>query len=568
MSTQLQTSRRLTAKSNKQKTTSLFWIYTWVAASTIPILPYAAPLWTAALADTPYAYLIWIPVFAFTWAGWTLRRALSYNDDAELNGIMGLPLILLTGSLLVSGLYTWDYLFVGQSAGLLVWPFWAIGLAWLMFGVGVTKYLLRPLSYLWLTWPPLYSTIVNVTNPILEDWANRAVTALAHMVSWLHTGTSIGTYNVYYGLSHVTVYVTSVCSGADSLLAIVILFPIILVSFVGSFWKKTLSVAVAAILALIANVVRLGLIILSIHVFGPNFSLGILHPSLGIILFVLMVMFIVKFAHLLGMQNCRFQRSEFLRRPGNFRFSLSMLSFGALSALLFPLYQGAPGTVRTPITVRTDILSQLMPNIAGWNRVLIGNYDASSILGPGSKSTVMTYQTLQGDYAMAELWWTYQPISLEGYSESNCLLFHGSQILSSNTWQVRKGINTTSYTVLLPANTLGGKRSMYMDTVYTVSVKHNGKVAYVRSEVAAPVYINLPSNSSVINSVPGAIKDLLNPNYPDQQGIAPLTPTQSVFLHNYLTLVRQFTDGLMVNGRIINLPSQRPNPSSTNTSLS
>ncbi len=548
MSMQVPLSRKVTAHTTGRagtKISSLFWIGAWVMASTLPLIPYTTPLWTAALADTPYAYLIWIPVFAFTWAGWALRRAVSYNDDAELNGLAGIPLLALAGSLLVFGMHAWQYVFVGQSAGLLVWPFWALGMAWLMFGVGVTRYVARPLAYLWVTWPPLYSAIVNVTNPLLETMANRVIIGLAHTVSWLRDAGSVGAYNVFYGTHHITVYVTSVCSGADSLLAVVILFPIILVSFLGPFWKKLIAVALAAVLALLANLLRLGLIIGSIRLFGPNFSLGVLHPVLGLILFVLMVAVIMKFAHAIGMESRNFTRGQFLRRPGKFRLGVSVLSFGALTLLLFPLYQTTIGTVGKPLTVKTDVLSKMMPQILGWHRSLLGNYDEASVLGPGAKSTAMTYQTAQGDYALSELWWTYQPISLQGYTESNCLLFHGSQIVSSNVLDVAKGISATVYTVLLPPKTLGGKRDMFMDTVYNFTVKYRGRTAYVRSETAAPVFLGLPPNSSVIGQVPKAIPDLLNLKYPDQQGISPLSATQSIFLHNYLVFIRQFAGAIM-----------------------
>ncbi len=550
MSTMAPMTRRAKTSAAKPKTTSLFWIYAWAVASTLPILPYTAPLWIAVLADTPYAYLVWIPVFAFTWAGWTLRRALSYNDDAELNGIMSVPLLLLAAALLVSGIHNWQYYFVGQSVGLLIWPFWAIGMAWLMFGVSVTGYIIRPLAYLFLTWPPLYSTIVNWTNPILENIANETLAALVRSVHWLHTGATVGAYNVDYGLhQQITVYVTAVCSGADSLLAVLILFPIILVSFIGPVWKKFIAVILASILSLLANLVRLGLIMGSIHVFGPNFSLGILHPALGIILFILMVIFMVRFAHAIGLENRRFQRSPFLRRPGGVRFGASILSFGILTLLLWPLYQGAPGTESSPVPIKTDVLTKLMPSIYGWQRNLVGNYDEASILGPGSKSTAMTFQTLQGDYALAELWWTYQPITLEGYSENNCLLFHGSQIVSSNNLTVAKGIDATAYTVLLPPNVMGGPRDMFIDTVYSFSVNYHGRVAYVRSEIATPVILNLPSNNSIVGQMPGAVQNLLNPNFPVRAAITPLSLNRTIFLHNYLTFIKQYTAALIQPNR-------------------
>ena len=152
MSVQVPLTRTRRGRKSSSKITSLLWIYAWILTSSIPLIPYATPLWSGALADTPYAYLVWVPVFAFTWAGWTLRRTLQYNDDAELNSIIGIPMLIFCSILLITGMTQWQYYFVGQSIGLLIWPFWSLGLAWMMFGVGVTRYLYRPLSYLILTW--------------------------------------------------------------------------------------------------------------------------------------------------------------------------------------------------------------------------------------------------------------------------------------------------------------------------------------------------------------------------------------------------------------------------------
>ena len=521
----------------RRRNGSLAWIYAWAIGSTLPLIPYATPLWSGALADTPYAYLVWIPVFAFTWAGWQLRRALSYNDDAELNGIMGIPMLLLAGSLLVAGISIWQYYFVGQSAGLLIWPLWALGLAWLVFGVGVTKYLIRPLAYLWLCWPPLYSSIVSITNPVLEDFANRFVTDLAHKFSWLAASSPVGVYLVMFHRQSVTVYVTSVCSGADSLLAVVILLPIVLVTFTGSLWKKSLSILFAAFLALLANWLRLAVIIFSIHVLGPNFSLGILHPVLGILLFIAMVASVVKFSHWLGLENRKFKKGQTIRTPGRVRVSMSILSVSALTVLLWPLYQGAPGTDHTPIPVASNVLPKLMPKVLGWSVNPIGNYDAASILGPGAVSTAVTYRSIYGDQVLSEWWWTYQPISLQGYTEHDCLLFHGAQIIDQRPLSIAPGITATVYTVLLAPAAIGSPRNLYLDTVYTYSVRYHGRVAFIRSETATPVAYFIHSSNPLVAAMPSALSMLLADRGSPPQTVGLLNTDQTIHLENYFSLV-------------------------------
>lgn len=530
-------SRRLTRQS--------VWIWTWVIGSMLPIIPYASPLWTGAWADTPYAYLVWIPVFAFLWGSWTLRRVFRYNDDAELNGLVGIPLIVFTGSLLVAGMTTWQFYFVGQNIGLLIWPFWSLGLAWLMFGVGVTRYLLRPLAYLFLCWPPLYSSIVAFTNPILDNLANIGVTRLAQAFSWLRIGTPVGTYVVFHGTHGIPVYVTSVCSGADSFLAMVILFPIILVSFTGHWLKKLILVAAGALLAIFANLTRLVLIIIALHQFGSQFALGVLHPVLGVILFVIMVLIIMAVGKVIGLSVRRFEKTPHLRKPGYARFGVATLSIGLLTVLLLPLYSASPGTTREPVSVTTNNLDAIMPSLLGWRRQLIGNYNEASILGPGSKSTALTYATVQGDYAMAELWWTYQPISLQGYAENNCMLFHGESILGTKTLRINKSMTATVYTILLPPNVIGGKRNVYVDTVYSYSVKFHGRRAYIRSEIAAPVMFGLHQNSPATEQVANAVSQLAASAGQTVSAVAPLNADRSIYLHNYFVFIAQFSQRLL-----------------------
>lgn len=540
MSVQVPLTRTRRGRKSSSKITSLLWIYAWILTSSIPLIPYATPLWSGALADTPYAYLVWVPVFAFTWAGWTLRRTLQYNDDAELNSIIGIPMLIFCSILLITGMTQWQYYFVGQSIGLLIWPFWSLGLAWMMFGVGVTRYLYRPLSYLILTWPPLYTDIVNFTNPILLDFANRFVTAMEKGLPWLHAGSALGTYIIHYVNQSITVYVTSVCSGADSLLAIVILFPIILVSFTGNFIRKTISLLLAIVLALLANWLRLAILIFSIHWFGPNFSLGILHPILGILLFMLMVAIVVKFSHVIGLENRHFTKGTFLRKPGRIRFTLSILIATSLTVMLFPLYKNSLGTDRAPLVLTTENLQSLMPKIQGWTRKLYGRYDASTLLGPGAKTTVFSYLSPFNDYVTEEWWLSFQPISLIGYSEHNCLLFHGAQILSEQTIAISQGIKGTVFTVLLPPTHIGGPQNLYFDTVYTFAAKYHGKLAYIRSETATPIALQIDPSNQIVHAVPNLVPLLIkHARSTPYTSFQPLTPDNTVHLENYFVFIQQ-----------------------------
>lgn len=486
---------------------SVGWIAVWIAASILPILPYAQPLWGDALADTPYAYLVWIPVFAFFWAGWSMSRTDAYKDDAELNGIMGVLLLLLSGALLVAGMTSWAGSFVGDSAGLLVWPLWALGLAWIMFGVGVTGKLVRPLLYLLLVWPPIYSWIVNVTNPILENLANASLTVFAHFAPWLRVSYVYGDYYVKHAGHWFGVQVSSVCSGSDSFLAMLILLPIILVLFEGTVLRKAILIGFAAVMSVVMNLLRLIILVISGHLVGSNFTFGTLHPVLGMILFVVTLIILALVGKLIGVRSKTVRATQSLPIPGWIRAGVAMAGALVLTVLLWPIYNWAAGSFGAPISVNTNNLSQLMPQMAGYNRSILGTFDEASVLGPGSYGRAFAYSNRQGGYMMAEEWWTYNLSALQSYGVNNCLLFHGYSVLGRQNFNVHPGVAAQAFAVLLPSNAAGGNsRGAFEDVAYIYAVKYKGRNAYIRAEFMTPIRYGVQVKGPLASVLPLALK--------------------------------------------------------------
>ncbi len=486
---------------------SVGWIVLWIAASVLPILPYAQPLWNNALADTPYAYLVWIPAFAFLWAGWSMARTDQYKDDAELNGIMGMLLMLLSGGLLVAGMTSWAGGFVGNSTGLLVWPLWALGLAWLMFGLGITTRIVRPLLYLLLAWPSIYSWIVNMTNPVLENLANASLTVFAHFVPWLHVSSEYGDYYVNHAGHWFGVQVSSVCSGSDSFLAMIILLPIILVLFEGTVVRKLILIGLAAVMSVVMNLLRLIILVISGHLVGSNFTFGTLHPVLGLILFIVTLGILALVGKVIGVRGKMVQSSKSLPIPGVVRVGIAVASALALTVLLWPIYNWAAGSFGTPISVNTNNLSLLMPRMTGYNRSVLGTFNEASVLGPGSYGRAFAYTDRQGRYMMAEEWWTYNLSALQSYGVNNCLLFHGYSVLGRQNFIVRPGVAAQAFAVLLPPNAAGSNsRDAYEDVAYIYAVKYRGRDAYIRAEFMTPVRYGVQTTGPLASVLPLALK--------------------------------------------------------------
>jgi exosortase/archaeosortase family protein len=459
----------------------------WVILSLAPVAGYALPLWQSALADTPLAYLVWVPVLAMAWGTWSLLHLGDYVDDGELDALLGLGLAAAAGFVMVLGLVRWPYTFVGESAGLLLWPLWSLGIAWLLFGLGASRVLLAPLGYLVLAWPPILSLVAAVSQGLLVDFAVRVLNALTPIVNWVGTTSAVGVYLVHTGASWYPVQVSMACSGADSVIAVLIVLPILLTQFLGSLWRKFALILAAVVLAVALNLLRLVMIISAIHLTGPAFGLGVLHPMLGFILFGVLVVAMNALARGIGLQPRALPDAATRLAPTSpFRVATALAVSGVLFALLLPLFTFGPGSPGKPIAARTASLSALMPSLPGFSRRLVGRFNDGSILGPGATSLAYAYTAKSGAYVMAELWATTDLGALTSYTYQNCLLFHGETIAVQRSFLLSADKAATEYGVLLPAPTVGGGRSEYADVEWTTAIAYHGTTYYIRAAVSAP----------------------------------------------------------------------------------
>ena len=309
----------------------------WVLFSILPIIPYTFPLFQVSLTDSPIAYLIWTPVLAFCWAVWNLYQISAYQNKVKQNLLMGLPLLIVTGFLLYFGKEIWPAFFVMRYGALLLWPFWSIGVLWLLFGVGATKAVLKPMIYLILVWPPIYLYMISFTNPLLKTITLSAINQYRDSVSWMHAGSAPGIFQVMYDAQWVGIRVTNACSGSDSTLALLLLFPITLVVFRISTARKVLLVVGGLILVIVANILRIAVILFAVHYVSPSFALDVLHPLLGPILFFIIIIFLM----LWGSRNMKptvGKASNNLHLPDTLGFIAALVIVVIMTVLLLPLY--------------------------------------------------------------------------------------------------------------------------------------------------------------------------------------------------------------------------------------
>lgn len=457
----------------------------WGVLSLAPLAAYAVPLWQNVLADTPIAYLVWIPILSVLWGAYGISQSRPAVDDGELDAILGIGLLALVGAALVIGPARWPYLFLMQSSGLLLWPLWMLGMAWLLFGVGVTQPLLWPLAYLLLCWPPVLSAVASLTQGVLVRIAIAGISRGSHYLSWLQAQGHTGTFLVAHGGTLVPVLISEACSGADSALGAAILLPVLLTQSRGAAWRKMLLVVAALVGAVVFNLLRLVAIIVALHYDGEQFALGVLHPVLGFFLFALLAFCLVAVAGLAGL-SLRPAAKALPPLGGPSRVLTSWVLGAGLFALLWPLFSTPYGAPGKPLAVRSSSISALLPNLRGFTVASTHRFNDASILGPGAVSVAKTYVAKSGAAVLVEVWSTPNLGNLESYGFRNCLLFHGERLNALQVFDVASQTAAADYALQLPPAVVGGGWTRYEDIEWESAVRlPGGGVRYLRYAVAA-----------------------------------------------------------------------------------
>lgn len=261
--------------------------------STIPFVLYAGRLVQDSLSDVPEAYLVWIPLVSYFWIGWQLQRTpeteRSYRVAPWFLGLVAAVGLLL--GLTLGGMAPTRF----NDSALLLWPVWTAMVMWVLYGLPTLAQIWRPLLYLYLVWPPIYIWIIDRLNPHLEAAAYHILNGFSHAVPWLHVLAAPGTYAVDYAGKPILVGVTAACSGSDSILALLVLFPVALLVFEMTWRRKLLMVAAGCGLAFIANILRIMVIFFVAHHWGPYWAFTIVHPLIGPLLFVVLVLLLLSY---------------------------------------------------------------------------------------------------------------------------------------------------------------------------------------------------------------------------------------------------------------------------------
>ena len=260
-----------------------------------PGLPGAWPLWAGLavlgvptimrLADQSWSrdFGAYGPIILATGA-WLLWR-----QAAELRrvGVPGAPVITWALLLISLGSYVfgraYDFMPL-EAAGL-----YGVGLAILHSKVGLRAMLLVwfPLLYLAFVIPPPNSILIDVTAP-LKQFVSQVATG------WLHSwGIPVSREGVTIFVAQYQLLVEDACSGMNSIVGLIAVSLLYIYLMRGSSWRYSLLLVCLAIpIAIVANILRIMVLVLLTYFFGNEVAQGFLHVTAGLFLFTTALLFV------------------------------------------------------------------------------------------------------------------------------------------------------------------------------------------------------------------------------------------------------------------------------------
>ncbi len=243
-----------------------------------------------ATSDTPLAYLGLVPILAggLAYLNRRPRNAEPPIEDRQLDFTIGLPLIaiaLLAGIVLPSRL---GAMFWVDRIDLICLPVFVTGATILLFGVRVAWRQRLALGYLFLAWPVPYTSVLLGTLNGFRGLTVGALRALLHVVK---VGTPVGPasdgmFHVVHAGHPFVVSVLTPCSGVDSMVGFLLVGAAFLGIVEGSKRGKALWLASGFVLLWVTNLVRLLAIFWIGEIAGPHLAIDVIHPILGILLFI------------------------------------------------------------------------------------------------------------------------------------------------------------------------------------------------------------------------------------------------------------------------------------------
>ena len=265
------------------------------ALLSVTIIAYSYSLTTLVqLADlnSPLAYVSLVPVIALILAA--VNRNPSQPEpaihDRQTDYIVGVPLMaaalcanLFLPSKLSAMFWVW-------RIDLLTMPFFVAGAVAVIFGLRVLWRQKVAVAFLFLAWPyPYTSVLLGVLNAFTTAtlWAIARLLRVVHVATPPVGGLNNAVFTVVHHGHPFTLSVISACSGVNSVVGFLLIGTAFAAVIRGPWVRKLLWLAGGMLLLWVLNLGRLILVFWAGKEYGEHFAINVLHPFIGLVLFVL-----------------------------------------------------------------------------------------------------------------------------------------------------------------------------------------------------------------------------------------------------------------------------------------
>jgi exosortase B len=216
--------------------------------------------------------------------GWLLARAwpLVKAEARPGNPVMGwLGLIAALLLYIVGRAFSFISLEVAGMIGIL------LSAAWLYLGPGLLRHIWFPLLYLCFLIPLPGWLIDTVTAP-LKEFISASATKMLFMAGYPVAREGVTMFIAQYQL-----LVEDACAGLNSIVSLTAISLFYIYLLHNASWRYSLALMVWILpAAIVANLVRVILLVLITYYFGNAAAQGFLHSTAGLLMFVIALLFI------------------------------------------------------------------------------------------------------------------------------------------------------------------------------------------------------------------------------------------------------------------------------------
>jgi exosortase/archaeosortase family protein len=406
------------------------WAFAAIVGTTVVAFAHSyADLSPLLASESPESLLLLIPFAAafLLWRG--LRDGGRDGDEVSVNFFFAIPLLIVLLSLLLWFPARLSYFYWVYRLDLLAVPFFVAIAVLVVFGATALWRARWAIVLLLLGWPPLLDSFLGrVTEPL--SVAQAAVLRLLPLPA-AQIGT---TFLIHHGPRTEALTIGAPCSGLLAILSMILAGGLVVTARDGSRRRKLAWVATAVALALLANVVRLALVVVVAAHAGLAEGFVVFHALAGPLLFGATFICALQLLTPFGLRHRDVVVADRRRRPVELART-SAATVGIAVVALAGVAAWSIGAVPTSGLFRDAVVldaSRLLPLPAGYRNGGVSDLASlGNLFGDGARAQLAHIEGVRGDAVAAQVVVTGSYRSARAYNVLDCFVFHHAHVYST-----------------------------------------------------------------------------------------------------------------------------------------